>query len=60
MQSLVCLCVRLVCWINIGVQNFQNSAIDFHYVTLVVNTVIPSFEMVFSDLQVIGFSSLCS
>jgi hypothetical protein len=55
LQSLVCLCVRLSCWINSVVQNFQNIAIDFHYVTL-VNTVMPSFEMFFSDLQLIVFS----
>jgi hypothetical protein len=55
MQPLVCLCVRLACWINSVVQNFQNSAIYFHYVAL-INAIMPSFEMVFSDLQLIGLS----
>ena len=55
LQPLVCLCVRLACWINSVVQNFQNSAIDFNNVAL-VDIIMPSFEMVFSDLQLIGFS----
>ena len=36
-------------------QNFQNSAIAFHYVTL-INALVSRLQLFFSDLQLIVFS----
>ena len=55
MQPLVCLGVRLACRINRVVNPFQKVAIRFHYATL-INTLMPRFQLFFSDLQLIVFS----